>query len=102
MFGKYEKRIPIHLFTGSEGTLESYTSTKPVERKSLRMVIQDLKERLINQDIVFCQWILMNSVWEDALTMEMEMVNREGLQELNQRVEVDTMVEEEAEEDLSH
>ena len=44
LFGGYERRTPINLFTDSEGMLESIASTKQIERKSLRMVIQDLKE----------------------------------------------------------
>ena len=43
-FGGYERRIPISLFTDSERILELIASTKQIERKSLRMVIQDLKE----------------------------------------------------------
>lgn len=70
LFGKYEKRIPMQLFMDSEGTLES---TKKVERKSLRMVIQDLKERLIDEEIALYQWIPMDLMWVAALTKDMEM-----------------------------
>ena len=52
IYGDYKKRILMHLYTDSEGMLESKASTKQVERKSLRMVIQDLKERLIHSEIV--------------------------------------------------
>ena len=44
LFGRYEKKIPIQLFTDSEGLLESIASTKQVERKSLQMIVQYLKE----------------------------------------------------------
>ena len=43
LFGRYEKRIPIQLFTDSEGLLESIASMKNVERKSLRMIVQDIR-----------------------------------------------------------
>ena len=52
LYGDYRKRIPIHLCTDSEGTLESIASKKQLERKSLCMVIQDLKERLVEGEIL--------------------------------------------------
>ena len=51
LYGDYRKRIPIHLYTDSEGSLESIVSSKQVERKSLCNVVQDLKERLIDGEI---------------------------------------------------
>ena len=48
-------------------------SMKQVERKSLRNVVQDLKERLIDSEISSYQWILTGSMWVDAMTKEMEM-----------------------------
>ena len=54
-FGNYQRWIPIHLFTDSEGTLESIASTKQVKRKTLRMVVKDLKERLMDEEIVSYQ-----------------------------------------------
>ena len=50
-YGDYKKRIPIHLYTDSDGKLESIASTKQVERKSQCMVIQNLKERLVYGEI---------------------------------------------------
>ena len=44
LFGKDEKKIKISLFTDTEGPFESIVSTKQVERNSLRMEVQDLKE----------------------------------------------------------
>ena len=32
IFGRYDIRIPIHLFTDSEATLESFISTKQIEK----------------------------------------------------------------------
>ena len=65
--------IPINLFTDSEGTLESIASTKQVDRKSLHMVIQGLKERLVDGKIKSYQWIPTGLMWTDALTKKMEM-----------------------------
>ena len=50
LFGEYQRKIPVPLFTNSEGTLESLASTKQVDRKSLRMTVQDLKEKLVDKD----------------------------------------------------
>ena len=43
------------MFRDSEGTLESIASTKQVDRKALRMVVQSLKEKLIDEDIASYQ-----------------------------------------------
>ena len=73
IYGDYGKNITIHLFTDSEGTLKSIVSMKQVERKSLHMVIQDLKERLVDIEILSYQWIPTGLMWADTLTKEMEM-----------------------------
>merc|ERR1712112_405135 len=44
MFGEYKQRMPVRIFTDSEPSLESIASTKQIERKSLRMTVQELKE----------------------------------------------------------
>ena len=51
LYGNYEKIIIIHLYTDSEGTLESIASTKQIIRKSLWIVIQDLKKTLTDGKI---------------------------------------------------
>ena len=51
LFGDYKQRIPVRIFTDSEPTLESIASTKQIERKSLRMTVQEMKERLIKGDV---------------------------------------------------
>ena len=73
MFGGYEHRIPMNLLKDCAGTWESINSMKQVERKSLRKVIQDLKEQLIDGKTVSYQWIPTNLMWADASTKEMEM-----------------------------
>ena len=47
LFGDYKKRIKVHLFTDSEATLESIASSKQIDRRTLRLAVVDLKERLV-------------------------------------------------------
>merc|ERR1711895_430810 len=77
MFGKYEQKIPVRIITDSEPLLESIASTKQIERQSLRMTVQELKERLMEGDVKSYQWIPTKDMWSDGLTKEMEMA--EGL-----------------------
>ena len=63
-----------------EGTLEKIASMRQVDRKSRSMVIQDLKERLLEGEFTLCQWILTGSMWAYALTKKIEMRNE--MQEL--------------------
>ena len=51
MFRDYRKRMKVRLFTDSEATLESIASSKQIERKTLRLTVTDLKERLVDGDI---------------------------------------------------
>ena len=80
LFGDYKQRIPVRIFTDSEPTLESIASTKQIERKSLRMTVQEMKERLIEGDVRSYQWIPTKEMWSDGMTKEMEMA--EGLRKL--------------------
>ena len=48
LYGEVINRIPIRLYTDSESTLESVASSKQIITKTLRNVIVDLKERLVN------------------------------------------------------
>ena len=43
IFGDYQRRIKARLFTDSEATLESIVSSKQIERKTLRLIVVDLK-----------------------------------------------------------
>ncbi len=47
LFGDYKQRIPVRIYTDSEPSLESIASTKQIERWSLRMTKQEMKERMI-------------------------------------------------------
>ena len=51
LFGDYNQRIPVRIFTDSEPTLESIASTKQIEIKGLRMTVQEIKERLMKGEI---------------------------------------------------
>ena len=73
MFSDYVQRIQINLFTDSEGTLESIASTNQIERKSLGMAMQDMKEGLIDGEIELYQLIPTYSMWAYFLNKEMEM-----------------------------
>ena len=64
------RRVPIHLFTDSESTLESLTSSKKIVTKTLRMVIMDLKERLLSGEITSIAWLPTKNMWADLLTKE--------------------------------
>ena len=73
LFGDYQKRIKVHLFTDSESTLESIASSKQIERKTLRQSIVDLKERLIDGDIQSYSWLPTGDMMADMMTKEMRM-----------------------------
>merc|ERR1712240_631885 len=47
LFGDYRKRLPVRVMTESEPTLESIASTRQIERRGLRMTVQEMKEKLI-------------------------------------------------------
>ena len=49
LFGDYKKRMPVGVMTDSEPTLESIASTKQIERKGLRMTVQEMKEKLLER-----------------------------------------------------
>ena len=76
-FGDYRKRMPVRVMTDSEPTLESIASTKQIERKGLRMTVQEMKEKLLEGEIQSYQWLSTKEMWADGLTKEMEMA--EGL-----------------------
>ena len=57
LYGDYRKRMNVRILTDSEPTLESIASTKQVERKALRMVVQEMKEKLRDGDISSYQWV---------------------------------------------
>merc|ERR1712243_96915 len=80
LFGDYRKRLPVRIMTDSEPTLESIASTRQMERKRLRMTVQEMKEKLMEGEIASYQWLSTKEMWADGLTKEMEMA--EGLRNL--------------------
>ena len=73
LYGDISRRIPIHIFTDSKASLESVTSSKQIVTKTLRMVIVDLKERLLNGEITSIAWLLTEKMWADLLTKEIKL-----------------------------
>ena len=66
--GDYKKRIKVHLFTDSKATLESIASSKQIYWKTLRLILVDLKESLVEEDNTLYSWLSTNSIWADILT----------------------------------
>ena len=52
LYGEYQKRIPVKIYTDSEPLLESIASSKQIDRKNLRRVIEGLKEKLVDGEIM--------------------------------------------------
>ena len=63
----------MRLFTDSEATLESISFSKQIERKTLRLAIVDLKERLVDGDIFSYSWLPTKNLWADMMTKEMQL-----------------------------
>ena len=73
LYGDILQRIPVYLFTDSESTLESVASSKQISTKTLRNVITDLKQRLVDGEITSYAWLPTSSMWADILTKEERM-----------------------------
>ena len=80
LYGDYRKRMNVRILTDSEPTLESIASTKQIERKGLRMVVQEMKDKLRDGEIDSYQWVSTKQIWADGLTKEMPMT--EGVRNL--------------------
>ena len=63
----------MRLFTDSEATLESIASSKQIERKTLRLTVVDLKERLVDGDVFSYSWLPTKNIWADMMTKEMQL-----------------------------
>ena len=70
LYGDIMNRIPVHLFTDSGSTLESIASSKQIATKTLRNIITDLKQRLIDDEVSSYAWLPTDSMWADILTNE--------------------------------
>ena len=56
LYGDILQHISVYLFTDSESILESEASSKQISTKTLRKVITDLKQRLVNEEITSYAW----------------------------------------------
>merc|ERR1712177_55452 len=80
LYGDYKKRLNVRILTDSEPTLESIASTKQIERKGLRMLVHEMKDKLRDGEIDSYQWVSTKQIWADGLTKEMPMT--EGIRNL--------------------
>merc|ERR1712240_409151 len=80
LYGDYRKRMNVRMITDSEPTLESIASTRQIERKQLRMVVKEMKDKLREGDITSYQWVSTKDIWADGLTKDMSMT--EGVRTL--------------------
>ncbi len=80
LYGNYNKRLNVRILTDSEPTLESIASTKQIERKSHRMLVHEMKDKLRDGEIDSYQWVSTKQIWADGLTKEMPMT--EGVRNL--------------------
>merc|ERR1712082_462906 len=68
----------VRILTDSEPTLESIASTKQIERKALRMVVQEMKEQLRDGDINSYQWVSSKKhmgIWTKEMSITEGMIN---------------------------
>ena len=91
LYGDYRKRMDVRILTDSEPTLESIASTKQIERKGLRMVVQEMKDKLRDGEIDSYQWVSTKQIWADGLTKEMPMT--EGVRNLLKKGKCDMVSE---------
>merc|ERR1712121_245794 len=91
LYGDYRKRMNVRIITDSEPTLESIASTKQIERKALRMVVQEMKDKLREGDITSYQWVSTKDIWADGLTKEMSMTD--GVRKLLKEGKCETRIE---------
>jgi len=75
LYGKYNKKMDVRIYTDSEPTLESIASTRQIERKGLRMLVHEMKDKLRDKEITSYQWISTKKIWADGLTKEMPMTD---------------------------
>merc|ERR1711873_379871 len=72
LFCDYKKRVKVRLFTDSKATLESIASSKQIDRKTLRLTVVDLKERLVDGEILLYLWLPKQKMGADVMTKEMK------------------------------
>merc|ERR1712239_2027 len=75
LYGDYKNRLNVRILTDSEPTFESIASTKQIERKGLRMLVKEMKDKLRDGEIDSYQWVSTKKIWADGLTKEMPMTD---------------------------
>merc|ERR1712240_231394 len=80
LYGDYQRRMNVRIITDSEPTLESIASTKQIDRKQLRGLVWEMKQKLTNGEITSYQWVSTMDIWADELTKERTM--SEGVRKL--------------------
>ena len=80
LYGDYQRRMNVRIITDSEPTLESIASTKQIDRKQLRGMVTEMKEKLTDGEITSYQWVSTKDIWADELTKEKSM--SEGVRKL--------------------
>ena len=73
-------KIPVKLYTDSRTTLESIASTSQVERKLMRNIVTELKDKLRDGEIECYCWLESHEMVADTLTKEG--INNKYLDEL--------------------
>ena len=72
VYGDHTQRIPVKIFTDSEPTLESVASIRQIERNTLSITVQELKDKLMQGEVTSYQWISTSDMWSDTFTKEMK------------------------------
>ena len=80
LYGNYKRRMNVRIITDSEPTLESIASTRQIDRKQLRWMVTEMKDKLREGEITSYQWVSTKDIWADGLTKEMPM--SEGVRKL--------------------
>ena len=63
-------QIPVVIFTDSNPLKESLYSTKQVERKTIRHVIQSMKDALDRKEVEKYEWVETKDMIADLLTKD--------------------------------
>ena len=65
-----KKKVEIKIYTDSKPLLDSVASSKQVEKKMMRPIIADMKDKLIDKSIVSFKWLRTDQMVADMLTKE--------------------------------
>ena len=71
-----KKKVKIDLYTDSKPLMDSIASTKQVEQKMMRPIINNMKDKLTDYEIRSFRWLETKKMVADILTKE-KMTNRD-------------------------